>query len=381
MITRIKVKNFKSLDDFELPNLSNFTCLIGLNGAGKTTLLQFLDFVRSLLLGRVSEWFAKHKWNASDIITFGSAKRSIEFEIDVTEDETVQTWIAKFNINEMRCTSENLYAMNGNDKKHLLLFEDNKLKVQEGNFALPQNFKHEGSVFSFLQPMPLTPDELLHTKAFGVLDPTEIAQATQTKSKVKNIEVESNGKGLVGFISSLSAEHQNQLFQKLQNFYPSAKTYKIRKQTFGWKNLLLNEIDKNFFDASHLSYGTLRLFVFLSQFFSNSKCLIFDEIENGINQELFEKLLACLQDFAGKQVMVTTHSALVLNYLTDESAKQNVILLFKDKKGYTHATRFFEIPEIAEKLSFLGPGEAMGDTNLISLSAKLMEDFALAQEK
>lgn len=49
MITRIKVKNFKSLEDFELRNLSAFTCLIGLNGAGKTTLLQFFDFVRSLL--------------------------------------------------------------------------------------------------------------------------------------------------------------------------------------------------------------------------------------------------------------------------------------------------------------------------------------------
>ena len=45
MITRIKVENFKSLEKFEIENLSLFTCFIGLNGAGKTTLFQFFDFV------------------------------------------------------------------------------------------------------------------------------------------------------------------------------------------------------------------------------------------------------------------------------------------------------------------------------------------------
>lgn len=380
MITRIKVKNFKSLEDFELRNLSAFTCLIGLNGAGKTTLLQFFDFVRSLLQGRVSDWLARHKWNISDVITIGSGKRSIEFEIDVVDGNATQTWCARFNTQEMRCTYESLLTTTNDEKKQLLLFEDNKLKINNENFDLPQNFKQEGSVFSFLQPMPLTPDELLHTKVFGVLDPSEIAQASQTKYKSKQIEVESNGKGLVGFISSLSTAQQMDLFQKLQAFYPSAQNYKIRKQTFGWKNLLLSEMEKSYFDASHLSYGTLRLFVFLSQYYSDNKCLIFDEIENGINQELIEKLLDQLQNFNGKQVMVTTHSALVLNYLTDEAAKDCVIFLYKDKVGHSHAKKFFEIDGMAKKLEVLGPGEVMGDTNLIELSRQMAESVNAEQE-
>lgn len=43
-ITHIKVDNFKSLVDFNLP-LAKFSCLVGLNSSGKSTVLQFFDFL------------------------------------------------------------------------------------------------------------------------------------------------------------------------------------------------------------------------------------------------------------------------------------------------------------------------------------------------
>ncbi len=372
MITRIKVKNFKSLADFEISGLSRFICLIGLNGSGKTTLLQFLDFVRALLQGKVKDWFDQYKWEGSDIITFGSSKRSIEFEIDVTNSESTQTWFARFNIQEMRCTQESLV------KKHqdgttvdVVFYAENKLRIKGKDYPLPPNFKHQGSIFSTLHPLYEAPAEIFASKAFGVLDPSSIAQSTQTKAGVKNTEVKSNGSGLVGFISQLYEQQQRDLFEKLHEFYPAIKKHKIRKQHFGWKNLLLNEIENAYFDASHLSYGTLRLLVILSQYYSENECLIFDEIENGINQELVEKLLNILQNFNEKQVLVTTHSALVLNYLTDEAARESVILLYKDVQGHTHARKFFEIPQIAKKMEFMAPGQVMSQTNLIDLSNEL----------
>ena len=53
MIKRIRVKNFKSLADFDLP-LGMFTCLIGLNGAGKTTVFNLLTGVYKPNNGRVT---------------------------------------------------------------------------------------------------------------------------------------------------------------------------------------------------------------------------------------------------------------------------------------------------------------------------------------
>ena len=372
MITRIKVRNFKSLADFEITNLSKFTCLIGLNGSGKTTLLQFLDFVRALLQGRIKEWFEQNKWNASDIITFSSDKRIVEFEIDVTDSGDTQTWFARFNIQEMRCTKESLVIKRQDQTTaDIAFYSENKLKLFGNDYPLPPNFKQQGSIFSILHPLPATPAAIFASKTFGVLDPASIAQSTQTKAKLKNVEVKSDGYGLVGFISKLTEKQQSDLFEKLHEFYPAVKNHKIRKQHFGWKNLLLNEIENAFFDASHLSYGTLRLLLILSQYYSENECLVFDEIENGINQELVEKLLDVLQNFNGKQVLVTTHSALVLNYLTDEAAKESVVLLFKDPVGHTHAVKFFEIPKIAKQIEFMAPGQIMSQTNLIELSSNL----------
>ena len=88
-------------------------------------------------------------------------------------------------------------------------------------------------------------------------------------------------------------------------------------------------------------------------------------------RERAQELLKELQNFNGKQVMVTTHSALILNFLADETAKESVIFLYKDRRGYTHAVKFFDIPEIAGKLALLGPGEVMSDTNLERLSGQL----------
>ena len=95
--------------------------------------------------------------------------------------------------------------------------------------------------------------------------------------------------------------------------------------------------------------------------------MLFDEIENGINQEVVSKLIGNLLDYNGKQVMITTHSPLVLNYLPDEVARQSVYLLTKNEAGHTQARRFFEIEGMAEKLKLMGPGEVVCDTNLLEV--------------
>ncbi len=372
MITRVKVKYFKSFEDFELANIGSFTCLIGLNGSGKTTFLQFFDFIRAMLDGRIEDWFSKHRWKPQDIITFGSSKRSVEFEIDVVSGGVTQRWKAFFNIQELRCTSETLLEFRGGSEVKPMSFSENKLRLSEGDSTLPKSFKHTGSMLSYVgQNWPLV-QELKAAKIFGVLDPESISQASQVSVNMSEVDIASDGGGLVGFLSKLDAASQEDFVGKLREFYPSLKNYRIRKQRFGWKNLLLNELEKAvFFDSSHLSYGTLRLFVFLSQLYSKNKCIFFDEIENGMNQELIGKLVDILQDFNGKQVFVTTHSALLLNYLSDQAARESVVMLYKDGNGYTRAKRFFELPAKEKELEFLGAGQVMSKTNLLELADSL----------
>ena len=104
--------------------------------------------------------------------------------------------------------------------------------------------------------------------------------------------------------------------------------------------------------------------------------ILFDEIENGVNPEITEDLVDALVK-SSKQIMVTTHSPMVLNYLEDEQATKSVIFVYKNKQGLTRSIPFFEIPSMKEKLSVMGPGEVFVDTELARLEDEIQ---SLSQE-
>jgi predicted ATP-binding protein involved in virulence len=104
--------------------------------------------------------------------------------------------------------------------------------------------------------------------------------------------------------------------------------------------------------------------------------LLLDEIENGINPELIEFLVDSLVQ-APPQVLVTTHSPMVLNYLEDKIAILGVIYLYKEQNGATQAVQLFDIPSMREKLTVMGPGEVYEDT----LLTQLTEEIAMLKTK
>ena len=125
-----------------------------------------------------------------------------------------------------------------------------------------------------------------------------------------------------------------------------------------------------FTEARHVNDGMLRLIAILAELESEHDFLLFDEIENGINPELVAFLIQILTD-ARQQIMVTTHSPLILNYLDDETAQESVVYLYKTEEGATKAIKFFDIPYIKKKLEVMGPGEAFADTDLIKLAKEI----------
>ncbi len=125
-------------------------------------------------------------------------------------------------------------------------------------------------------------------------------------------------------------------------------------------------------EARHINDGMLRLMAIFAELETENQFLLFDEIENGINPELVEFVIDKLVQ-ARQQVLVTTHSPMILNYLDDETAKAGVIYLYKTPQGCTKSVPFFSIPSLAEKLTVMGPGEAFVDTNLTQLSNEIAE--------
>lgn len=387
MITRFHIENFKSLVDFDLPSkdheLSRFTCLIGLNGAGKSTLLQAFDFVTQVAQGTVRDWLYARGWKASELIShFGKKTWIITFTIHFRcEDGISAEWGARFNTRSLHCTHEWVKK----DGVQILKVEDGQLSVVQADSDALQSsvekiqFQYKGSILSGLKLDERHPalaeikNELLSLRSLELLSPQSMHRGYRGSN---DTDIGSGGEKLAGYLSELNFDQRTKLNEQLGKFYPQFQNFQITTARFGWKKLRIWENYEGNLgtDALHLNDGLLRMVAILAQCYSNKhKFLLFDEIENGMNPALVEKLVDFLVSLGneGKQIIVTTHSPVILNFIEDKIAKDAVIFLYKTKQGATHACRFFDQQETGFKLDMLGPGEVYVDTDLEGMAKRL----------
>lgn len=381
MIKRIKVNNFKSLVDFELP-LAPLTCLVGLNGAGKSTVLQAIDFLAQLMHGDLKGWLNERQWQAADINSRLSNRSNVSFSLllELPSGEEL-TWQGSFNRQSLRCTTEKISL----GKQLLLRVADAECQLMTPGEArkeqFPVVFEYEGSILSQLKASQLNPlltafrDEVKKVRSLDLLSP----ELLRLKTRAAEGHLGLGGQRLSAYLHELGAQGQSDLRQRLAPVYQQLQRIETRSLKSGWKQL---EIHEQFGDqtlitpARHINDGLLRLMAVLSQLASDEHFLLFDEIENGINPELVEFLVDALVN-SEHQVLVTTHSPLILNYLDDATAQAGVIYLYKNAQGSTSAIPLFSIPSMQEKLTVLGPGEAFVDTELQQLNQEILR---LAEE-
>lgn len=371
-INWIRGDNFTSLINFDL-QLSKFTCLIGQNGSGKSTVLQLLDFLSQQFRGEIETWLKFRNWSAGDLNSSLSTKSNIELKVNLTSarGESVE-WIASFNRKELRCTREKVTW----NKLKLLGVGDGMFSIS-GSSGSEQhiNFSYQGSILSQVKESLLT-EGLIELKNFflevqtlDLLSPELLRQRTRESYG----SLGPGGQYLSAFLHELGPDKREMISSKLKKAYPQLESIDVSSIRSGWKKLQISELfsgKRMPTEARHISDGLLRMLAVFSHLEEKRGLTLLDEIENGINPELVEFLIDALVD-SPAQILVTTHSPLVLNYLNDDIAKQGVVYLYKDLSGKTRAIRFFDIPSMAEKIKVMGPGEAYEDTILTELFAEI----------
>ena len=400
MIKSFYIDNFKSLVDFRLPpaphRLGSFTCLVGLNGAGKSTVLQAFDFVGHLANGQVATWLKQREWKAADLTSRFLKKKLIQFELDIeVPGEGRIVWSGSFNTTEMRCTAETVTV---DGVEQVLHIKDGQLLVSgtdsQDSVQYPlRSMKYEGSTLSFINVRDVHPALGVLKHVAANLRSLDLLSPQSMRRRAKDgADIGYGGERLSAFIHGLPANDKLALIKALRKFYPQIAGLSTTALRAGWKDLRVVEqygsaqqapswLES---DARQVSDGVLRVLAVLSQVICSESsgnaarpdglgqsCVLFDEIENGINPELMQKLVQLLLG-AERQVIVTTHSPLVLNYLPDEVAREAVLLLFRNSAGHTKAVRLFDLPSTQKKLTLLGPGEVFVDTNLEALPAEAM---------
>jgi predicted ATPase len=403
-ITHVKVDNFKSLVDFDLP-LSKFSCLVGLNGSGKSTILQFFDFLSQQIKGDLSGWLKRRQWNSTDLNSKLTRRQNIDFEISLSHigdwDRDIKIgWSASFNRQTLRCTSERL-AWDGqlllkveDGNYHIWSLDSVEKELSSNNKVLDEviivyqtrresvlsgqiPFEYQGSVLSRISEAKLPPklrvfrDFFSQINALDLLAPELLRQRTRDAENSLGI----GGEKLSAFLHELGEEKRITIQKQLTQVYPSFKSIDISSLRSGWKNLSIQEQYDNTMvksEARHVADGLLRILAVFAQLSKHQSFLLLDEIENGINPELIEFLIDYLVE-SHPQILITTHSPMVLNYLEDDVAIEGVIYIYKQANGTTKAIRLFDIPSMRKKLEVMGAGEVYEDTMLTQLNQEISE--------
>jgi predicted ATPase len=404
-IKSIKVDNFKSLVNFELP-LAKFSCLVGLNGSGKSTVLQFFDFLSQQFRGDLSGWLKQRQWEPSDLNSKLTRKQNINFEISLSHVDVdffdilaEIKWSASFNRQTLRCTFERvewnglllLKVEDGDYQISTLYTQTNEVhdleesdvwndscQLRKSLFSGEITFDYQGSLLSQIKESQL-PKELLELKKFFVdlhaldlLSPELLRQRTRDAGNSLGL----GGEKLSAFLHEIGEAKRVDIQAKLAKVYPRFRHLDILSLRSGWKSLTVQEqfgdtIVKT--EARHVADGFLRMLAVFAQLSKEQSFLLLDEIENGVNPELIEFLIDELVG-ASPQVLITTHSPMVLNYLEDDIAIEGVIYIYKNQIGATQAIRLFDLPRMREKLTVMGAGEVYEDTLLTQLNAEILGD-------
>ncbi len=378
-ITELEVHNFKSLHNFQLL-APKFCCLTGLNGSGKSTILQFLDFIAQQARGDLSGWLEERGWKAADLPCKLPKSAAIDFTVRFDDSGKTIAWSAKFDHKSLRCVEETI-GPNGAASAAYLTVESDQYAYRDDatsndiSALRPIEFKYQGSILSALVDEKLPKvlrrlrDFLRDIETLDMLTPERLRQ----RVRQANGSLGLGGRNLAAFIHDLGQENKRRLVESLQQAYPQLQQLDSKKLRSGWKQLRIEERFESgslATDAGHINDGTLRLLAVLAELASKHEVVIFDEIENGVNPELVKLLVTKLQE-SPKQVVLTTHSPLILNYLEDAASRESVIFVYKNAAGFTQATPLFKIPSLAAKLAVMGPGEAFADTDLTTLSRQL----------
>jgi len=404
MLRNFHIDNFKSLVDFWLPpapyQMGGFACLVGLNGAGKSTVLQALDFVGHVASGQVSEWLDQREWSDSELKSRFTDRLQVLFATVFDLPPGRILWTASYRPSARRCAFETVRL----DGQELLRTRNDRYVVAQdggGELELPRHaLDFEGSLLSVLKDDGKLHDGLRALKtalaglrSLDMLNPREMRRRSRDA-----LDIGYGGERLSGYIHKLSKPRKEALLQALQSFYPQLTGLTTKAMRAGWRDLRITE---TFHDgqsrsvetgARQINDGLLRVLAVLSQAAPETSvsksstqhpspgCVLFDEIENGINPELMEKLVGLLLD-SPQQVIVTTHSPLILNYLPEDVAKEAVVLLYRNPAGHTKAVRLFDLPSASRKLGLLGPGEVYVDTSIADLVKEAQQLAADAEQQ
>jgi predicted ATPase len=145
-----------------------------------------------------------------------------------------------------------------------------------------------------------------------------------------------------------------QIQTETKRLFPTVQKIRLSNTDNAHKVIALELVDGTAVEAHAMSEGLLYYLAFSAlRYIDGSRVFLIEEPENGLHPARIADVMAVLREISKtSQVLIATHSPLVLNELTGDE----VTVLTRDNAG-THATRIKDTPNFEERSQVYALGE------------------------
>ena len=344
--------------------------LIGQNGAGKSTLLQALSFIRYFGDGRVASFFEDRGWDPLDLRHRSRTPGATIFTFDLLLEsaEGLQClWQFDWGLRGDRTRMERIWVREEEGFRRIASFSfGGGLQVGSEEESI-QKLKLNGSVLSVVKPESFGQDASLVNEIMswvGGVTSLELLSPTAMRRSVRGTasDIGPRGERLAGFLSGLAAADKAAIVSRLARYYPLRGIDTTRKRA-GWIDVKVAETTSGqMVKIDHVSDGFLRLLALcaIPGLDQTASLVLLDEIEDGIEPHILPLVIQDLRRESRAQLVVTTHSPVLLNHVAPNEA----ILIHRDEFGRAQADPLVDLRTFSIGKKLFGPGEVWLNTSL-----------------
>jgi predicted ATPase len=372
MLTKLRVRNYKSLEDMIIP-LRPLTVFVGPNNAGKSNILDCLLFLQELLeLGAPS---VSSRGGFRYLVWGGDLKRQIEIELDAhilngssrERSITYQIEIAGGPAGHYVISGETCSMYIDDEERKLLEFpiEQGQVGVwdQTGRQIASRSSWKTGRQLHLSDcedpvryPILSTLVQAIHNWAFYNFVPSRMEQPGLAK---KDLRLQKKGENISSVLHTFQSEW-GENFAEVEELLKTAvpEVERLLTPLTEESQTYLAVEERGFslrIPSWAMSDGTLRFLGQLAALFSPDPPALacFEEPENCIHPGLLELLVDVFKSASRRiQVLVTTHSPDLLNFLSPED-----LLIVEKEDGKTQCREAKDVAGVTEALKTLGLGE------------------------
>lgn len=363
MISKVRVKNFKAIQDSGEIDLINLNAFIGNNGSGKSSLIEALSLIRSIFLIGLSGSF--EQFGGLEKVRHYDAKLKTQKRITTVSENSdyiydyepisIEIWgqinksryIYKIEINTSSSTDYYFVQDESLTFEGKKLFQLSLLKangegtIDFGNGGIITNCDASHFEFVDTQAKEYFFKRYVRNWNFLSIDPYSVMKPKTIDRSTFKPRMDSFGSKLGEvflYLKNKDKEKYDLILEKMKIVLPYLSDIKPKVGEDFERRVSFTLTEKEARNEHEIpsllfSSGTLRILSILTTFINiDSPAVIFiDEMENGLDPQTLALLLNEIKELNTKdgQVIITTHSLHLLNQLE----KHSIILAEKDEKG------------------------------------------------